>query len=203
MKRLLEWKQRMLQSPLSRKYSGSSNRGSAQNDLFKNYKPSSTPSSERPTEPDTSRITEEWSTTGTSGDISRPEPWEVLAGDETDIAGDTRKLKIKNASDQQNRRYRDRSQDGRSSANSLSKYSSASSDEEGRFLMQLYYFDEINASLRGERCSNTLYASLIYFIADLELFFLRFSSIFFKSSDPSSKVKCQSEYFICKYFSKK
>ncbi|XP_065205753.1 uncharacterized protein kmr isoform X2 [Planococcus citri] len=129
MKRLLEWKQRMLQSPLSRKYSGSSNRGSAQNDLFKNYKPSSTPSSDRPTEPDTSRITEEWSTTAT-GDISRPEPWEVLADDDTDIAGDTRKLRIKNANDQQNRRYRDRSQDGRSSANSLSKYSSASSDEE-------------------------------------------------------------------------
>lgn len=38
MKRLLEWKQRMLQSPLTRKYSGSSTRGVAQNELSKYYK---------------------------------------------------------------------------------------------------------------------------------------------------------------------
>ncbi|KAL1110176.1 hypothetical protein AAG570_008253 [Ranatra chinensis] len=38
MKRLLEWKQRMLQSPLTRKSSGSSNRGTAQNELSKYYK---------------------------------------------------------------------------------------------------------------------------------------------------------------------
>lgn len=50
MKRLLEWKQRMLQSPLSRKLSGSSNRGTAQNEIFTNYKPSPA------VQPDTSRI---------------------------------------------------------------------------------------------------------------------------------------------------
>ncbi|KAK6625869.1 hypothetical protein RUM43_006168 [Polyplax serrata] len=38
MKRLLEWKQRMLQSPLTRKLSGSSTRGVAQNELSKSYK---------------------------------------------------------------------------------------------------------------------------------------------------------------------
>lgn len=38
MKRLLEWKQRMLQSPLTRKPSGSSTRGTAQNELSKFYK---------------------------------------------------------------------------------------------------------------------------------------------------------------------
>ncbi|XP_066589573.1 uncharacterized protein [Prorops nasuta] len=38
MKRLLEWKQRMLQSPLTRKPSGSTNRGSAQNELSSYYK---------------------------------------------------------------------------------------------------------------------------------------------------------------------
>lgn len=38
MKRLLEWKQRMLASPLTRKPSGSSGRGSAQNELSKYYK---------------------------------------------------------------------------------------------------------------------------------------------------------------------
>eukprot|EP00102_Acyrthosiphon_pisum_P025345 XP_016662555.1 PREDICTED: uncharacterized protein LOC100159827 isoform X4 [Acyrthosiphon pisum] len=38
MKRLLDWKQRMLQSTLTRKSSGSSNRGSAQNELSKYYK---------------------------------------------------------------------------------------------------------------------------------------------------------------------
>ncbi|XP_050458897.1 uncharacterized protein LOC126855359 isoform X3 [Cataglyphis hispanica] len=38
MKRLLEWKQRMLQSPLTRKPSGSANRSRAQNDLSSYYK---------------------------------------------------------------------------------------------------------------------------------------------------------------------
>ncbi|XP_014483587.1 PREDICTED: uncharacterized protein LOC106749041 isoform X2 [Dinoponera quadriceps] len=38
MKRLLEWKQRMLQSPLTRKPSGSASRGRAQNDLSSYYK---------------------------------------------------------------------------------------------------------------------------------------------------------------------
>lgn len=38
MKRLLDWKQRMLQSTLTRKSSGSSNRGLAQNELSKYYK---------------------------------------------------------------------------------------------------------------------------------------------------------------------
>ncbi|XP_054014610.1 uncharacterized protein LOC128895750 isoform X2 [Hylaeus anthracinus] len=38
MKRLLEWKQRMLQSPLTRKPSGSANRGRAQNELSSYYK---------------------------------------------------------------------------------------------------------------------------------------------------------------------
>ncbi|XP_051160780.1 uncharacterized protein LOC127281217 isoform X3 [Leptopilina boulardi] len=38
MKRLLEWKQRMLQSPLTRKPSGSTNRGTAQNELSNYYK---------------------------------------------------------------------------------------------------------------------------------------------------------------------
>ncbi|XP_018353508.1 PREDICTED: uncharacterized protein LOC108755157 isoform X2 [Trachymyrmex septentrionalis] len=38
MKRLLEWKQRMLQSPLTRKPSGSANRGRTQNDLSSYYK---------------------------------------------------------------------------------------------------------------------------------------------------------------------
>jgi hypothetical protein len=38
MKRLLDWKQRMLQSTLTRRSSGSSNRGSAQNELSKYYK---------------------------------------------------------------------------------------------------------------------------------------------------------------------
>lgn len=37
MKRLLEWKQRMLQSPLTRKPSGSVNRGVAQNELLTSY----------------------------------------------------------------------------------------------------------------------------------------------------------------------
>lgn len=38
MKRLLEWKQRMLQSPLTRKPSGAANRGTAQNELSNYYK---------------------------------------------------------------------------------------------------------------------------------------------------------------------
>ena len=38
MKRLLEWKQRMLQSPLTRKPSASVNRGRAQNELSNYYK---------------------------------------------------------------------------------------------------------------------------------------------------------------------
>lgn len=38
MKRLLEWKQRMLQSPLTRKPSGSGSRGRTQNDLASYYK---------------------------------------------------------------------------------------------------------------------------------------------------------------------
>ncbi|XP_015600576.1 uncharacterized protein LOC107270247 isoform X5 [Cephus cinctus] len=38
MKRLLEWKQRMLQSPLTRKPSGSANRGTAHNELSSYYK---------------------------------------------------------------------------------------------------------------------------------------------------------------------
>lgn len=38
MKRLLEWKQRMLQSPLTRKPSASANRGRAQNELSTYYK---------------------------------------------------------------------------------------------------------------------------------------------------------------------
>lgn len=38
MKRLLEWKQRMLQSPLTRKPSGSLNRSRAQNELSNYYK---------------------------------------------------------------------------------------------------------------------------------------------------------------------
>nr|XP_018897235.1 PREDICTED: uncharacterized protein LOC109030629 isoform X1 [Bemisia tabaci] len=49
MKRLLEWKQRMLQSPLSRKSSGSSKRGTAQNELSKgmmNYDSKSIPRKE-------------------------------------------------------------------------------------------------------------------------------------------------------------
>lgn len=129
MKRLLEWKQRMLQSPLSRKYSGSSNRGSAQNDLFKNYRtPSATPSTDRAPDPETNRPAEEW-----SGDTSKPDTWEVTATDDSD----TKKFKSQSAADQPTRRYRDRSQDGRNSANSLSKYSSASSDEEGRLFRRL------------------------------------------------------------------
>lgn len=38
MKRLLEWKQRMLQSPLTRKLSGSTNKGTAQTELSNYYK---------------------------------------------------------------------------------------------------------------------------------------------------------------------
>lgn len=120
----------MLQSPLSRKYSGSSNRGSAQNDLFKNYKSCATPSNDRAID-DVSRIGEEWSD---ETPIPKIEPWEVSALDDTETSaiGDTRKFRAK--STEPSRRYRDRSQDGRSSANSLSKYSSASSDEEGMFM---------------------------------------------------------------------
>ncbi|XP_068082968.1 uncharacterized protein kmr [Anabrus simplex] len=104
MKRLLEWKQRMLQSPLTRKPSGSSTRGTAQNELSKYYK---------------QQVLRELATQeARSRDESRGSRRKLLPEDSHTIPGPGRAS------------MRSRSQDGRRSSTSISRYNSFSSDDE-------------------------------------------------------------------------
>ena len=131
MKRLLEWKQRMLQSPLSRKLSGSSNRGSAQNDLFRNYKLPAL----------TKELSHLDSTVTSRGSESNPSAmmcvWHnaAISIEENDayVSSDGRCSRMKNldSSSQSSHTSRDRNLDGQIASTSFKKYSSESSDNEG------------------------------------------------------------------------
>ncbi|XP_054264753.1 uncharacterized protein LOC128987765 isoform X2 [Macrosteles quadrilineatus] len=106
MKRLLEWKQRMLQSPLTRKSSGSSNRGSAQNQL--------NPYS----------LTHEQRLRNLPNDNqSNPDAWRRDGWDKDMLDHARARRKHSDAG-------RSRSQDGRRSVTSISRYNSYSSDDE-------------------------------------------------------------------------
>jgi hypothetical protein len=110
MKRLLEWKQRMLQSPLTRKPSGSSTRGTAQNELSK-YK---------------QQVLRELATQETQNK-------EVI--NNQDIRGGSkRRSHLEDTGTVPGRSaLRSRSQDGRRSSASFTRYNSYSSDDEGKF----------------------------------------------------------------------
>lgn len=128
MKRLLEWKQRMLQSPLSRKLSGSSCRGTAQNDLFRNYKP-----------PNLTKELSHLDSTTTSGSLNSNlvacgSSWHDSVEENDDyVSSDGRISRMKNidVSSQSSHGSRERNQEGRNSENLFKKYSSESSDNEG------------------------------------------------------------------------
>ncbi|KAJ9583629.1 hypothetical protein L9F63_022027, partial [Diploptera punctata] len=107
MKRLLEWKQRMLQSPLTRKPSGSSTRGTAQNELSKYYKQQVL----------RELANHEARTRDISGQEGRGSSRRRLQIDDTGTVPGRTSL-------------RSRSQDGRRSSASLPRYNSYSSDDE-------------------------------------------------------------------------
>ncbi|CAG2059434.1 unnamed protein product, partial [Timema podura] len=109
MKRLLEWKQRMLQSPLSRKPSGSSTRGTAQNELSKYYKQQVL----RELANQEARLRDE---SRSSREESRGSRRRVQQDDNTLVYGRSS--------------GRSRSQDGRRSSTSINRYNSYSSDDE-------------------------------------------------------------------------
>jgi len=110
MKRLLEWKQRMLQSPLTRKPSGSSTRGTAQNELSKYYKQQVL--RELASQESRNRdLTNNQEGRGSSKRRSQQEDTGTVPGRSA---------------------LRSRSQDGRRSSTSLSRYNSYSSDDEGK-----------------------------------------------------------------------
>nr|CAD7568726.1 unnamed protein product [Timema californicum] len=109
MKRLLEWKQRMLQSPLSRKPSGSSTRGTAQNELSKYYKQQVL----RELANQEARLRDE---SRSSREESRGSRRRVQQDDNTSVYGRSS--------------GRSRSQDGRRSSTSINRYNSYSSDDE-------------------------------------------------------------------------
>lgn len=125
MKRLLEWKQRMLQSPLSRKLSGSSNRGTAQNELFRNYKPVTSSNASV----SISRTPENCVTPSPAGVT-----WNQSAVNDGYALNEVRTSRLKNvdmSAYQQMRSHRDRNQEDRNSTSSV-KYNSESSDSEGK-----------------------------------------------------------------------
>lgn len=102
MKRLLEWKQRMLQSPLTRKSSGSSTRGTS-TELSKYYGSKQT-------------------------QLLR----DSLAKDKENMGPQEEKEDLRERSE--DHRASNRVQDGRRSANSVHRYNSYSSDDEGKRL---------------------------------------------------------------------
>ncbi|KDR07169.1 Pleckstrin-like proteiny domain-containing family A member 5, partial [Zootermopsis nevadensis] len=110
MKRLLEWKQRMLQSPLTRKPSGSSARGTAQNELSKYYK---------------QQVLQELA--------SREARSRDLTSGQDGRVGSKRRSQLDDTGTVPGRSaLRSRSQDGRRSSTSVSRYNSYSSDDEGK-----------------------------------------------------------------------
>jgi len=111
MKRLLEWKQRMLQSPLTRKPSGSSTRGIVQNELAKYYK---------------QQVLRELAT-------QEAQNRDVI--NNQDIRGGSKyRSHLEDTGTVPGRSVlRSRSQDGRRSSTSLTRYNSYSSDDEGKF----------------------------------------------------------------------
>ncbi|KAJ8866086.1 hypothetical protein PR048_033610 [Dryococelus australis] len=119
MKRLLEWKQRMLQSPLTRKPSGSSTRGTAQNELSKFYKQQVL----RELANQEARLRDEAGAPRNSRDEARGSRRRVQ---QDDGGGGVRMVAAAAG--------RSRSQDGRRSSTSVSRYNSYSSDDEGQCL---------------------------------------------------------------------
>lgn len=110
MKRLLEWKQRMLQSPLTRKPSGSSTRGTAQNELSKYYK---------------QQVLRELA--------SQEARSRSLTSNQDGRGSSKRRSQLEDTGTVPGRSaVRSRSQDGRRSSTSLSRYNSYSSDDEGK-----------------------------------------------------------------------
>ncbi|XP_046665170.1 uncharacterized protein LOC124357421 isoform X2 [Homalodisca vitripennis] len=108
MKRLLEWKQRMLQSPLTRKSSGSSGRGTAQNQLSQYYQ----------------QVQDSRSRSLTNDTQPNPNAWRRDGWDK-DVMEHARVARRKHSD-----AGRSRSQDGRRSVTSVSRYNSYSSDDE-------------------------------------------------------------------------
>ena len=112
MKRLLEWKKRMLQSPLTRKPSGSSTRGTAQNELSKYYK---------------QQVLRELAT-------QEAQNRELINNQEI-RGGFKRRSHLEDTGTVPGRStLRSRSQDGRRASTSLTRYNSYSSDDEGKLL---------------------------------------------------------------------
>lgn len=140
MKRLLEWKQRMLQSPLTRKASGSSTRGTAQNELSKYYKQqvlrelanqearTRNLNSQSPTVNYTSHQTQ-WNRLPSNYPVDN---WKKEAWDKESSQSEHRVSRRKHSEDSSSRTNRSRSQDGRRSASSINRYNSYSSDDEGK-----------------------------------------------------------------------
>jgi hypothetical protein len=110
MKRLLEWKQRMLQSPLTRKPSGSSSRGVAQNELSKYYK---------------QQVLRELAS-------QEARCKDVLNIQDGRVSSKRRPQLEESGTVPGRSALRSRSQDGRRSSTSLSRYNSYSSDDEGK-----------------------------------------------------------------------
>jgi hypothetical protein len=132
MKRLLEWKQRMLQSPLTRKPSGSSTRGVAQNELSRYYKQQV--------------LRELASQEVRSKDVTNVPDGRIISKrrSQLDEMGTVPGRSV----------LRSRSQDGRRSSTSLSRYNSYSSDDEGKpwiskcmRMITLKFIEEINVVL--------------------------------------------------------
>lgn len=122
MKRLLEWKQRMLQSPLTRKPSGSSTRGVAQNELSKYYKQQV--------------LRELASQEARSRDVTNTQDGRVSSKRRSQME-DTGTVPGRSM-------LRSRSQDGRRSSTSLSRYNSYSSDDEGKlWAFELHAYQNI------------------------------------------------------------
>lgn len=134
MKRLLEWKQRMLQSPLTRKPSGSSTRGVAQNELSKYYKQQV--------------LRELASQEARSRDVTNSQDGRVSSKRRSQME-DTGTVPGRSM-------LRSRSQDGRRSSTSLSRYNSYSSDDEGKlwaFELHAYQNIQIHMEDRHGRSS--------------------------------------------------
>ncbi|PSN50058.1 hypothetical protein C0J52_04228, partial [Blattella germanica] len=108
MKRLLEWKQRMLQSPLTRKPSGSSTRGTAQNELSKYYK---------------QQVLRELAN-------QEARTRDLTIGQEGKGSSRRRSQLDETGTVPGRSALRSRSQDGRRSSTSLTRYNSYSSDDE-------------------------------------------------------------------------
>lgn len=149
MKRLLEWKQRMLQSPLTRKSSGSSNRGVAQNEVSKYYKAqvlrelanqeaqarSRNLVNQHQIPPNINPNTAQWNRIPTNfdGEYWKKDSWET----KDHPVPEHRTSRRKHSDESGSRTVRSRSQDGRRSASSINRYNSYSSDDEGKFVYSL------------------------------------------------------------------